>query len=295
MLDIKFIDIPEGTFLMGAISNDGHPLDKETPQVSLFVEEFKISETTITNAQFKEFIDATDYLTTAEKNKGSYVFHLLLDQETKEKSRKVSNLPWWYYVEGACWKHPFGPNSTIEEIMDHPVVHVSWFDAMAFCEWSKTRLPSEAEWEYAARAGSTYKWPWGPDFIKDGKFLANIWQGDFPNINTMEDGYLGTAPAKSFEANDFGIYNVIGNVWEWCANPRYVDLDSFKKFNYKLTPPVNLDNIDNNTEFSMRGGSFLCHDSYCNRYRLGARNGNTASSTTSNCGFRVCKLSLIHI
>ena len=117
MLDINFIDIPEGTFMMGAVSNDGHPLDKETPQVSLFIEKIKISETTITNSQFKEFIDETDYLTTEEKNKGSYVFHLLLDQETKERSKQVSKLSWWYYVEGSCWKHPFDPNSTIKEIM----------------------------------------------------------------------------------------------------------------------------------------------------------------------------------
>ena len=271
---------------MGATTLEGHILDRETPQVEVKVNDFKISETTITNFQFSKFVEESGYITTAEKLGGSYVFHLLLD-ETYRDTIVDDNSNWWIYVKGANWKHPFGPNSNINNILDHPVVHISYFDALEFCEWYGYRLPSEAEWEYAARAGSKYRWSWGDEFLIDNVFQANIWQGDFPHNNTMEDGYLGTAPAKSFKANQFGLYNVIGNVWEWCMNPRYMELSKFNEFDYVINPPFNLNNITENTEFAQRGGSFLCHPSYCNRYRLGARNGNSASSTTSNCGFRV--------
>lgn len=289
MSKINFVNIPSGTFKMGATTDEGHPLDKETPQVSVSIDEFQISDTTITNEHFKEFVDKTNYTTTAETYGGSFVFHLLLDEETKKNSLKVERTLWWYYVKGASWKHPFGPDSNIDDILDHPVVHISYFDALAFCEWGNYRLPSEAEWEYAARAGSEYKWPWGDTFLQDEKYMANIFQGDFPHTNTEKDGFLGTCPAKYFSPNKFGLYNVIGNVWEWCMNPRYLDLETFKTVDYKIYPPYNLENVNDNSQFATRGGSFLCHPSYCNRYRLGARNGNSASSTASNCGFRVCK------
>lgn len=289
MNEIKMIKIPAGDFLMGASTDEGHPLDKETPQVPLHIDEFEISETTITNEQFNKFVDATNYVTTAETYGGSYIFHLLLDDETKKKAMNVSQTPWWLYVEGASWKHPFGPDSNIDDILDHPVVHVSYFDALAFCEWADYRLPSEAEWEYAARAGAKGRWPWGDTFLLDGKYIANIFQGNFPYENTAKDGFIGTCPAKYFEPNDFGLYNVIGNVWEWCMNPRYINLETFKNVDYKIFPPYNLENVNDNSQFATRGGSFLCHSSYCNRYRLGARNGNSSSSTTSNCGFRVCR------
>lgn len=289
MNQINFVNIPAGKFLMGATTDEGHPIDKELPQVEVTIDEFEMSETTITNSQFKDFVEATNYVTDAEKYGGSYVFYMLVDEETAKKSLEVRNTPWWLYVEGASWKHPFGPNSNISEILDHPVVHVSYFDALAFCEWKGYRLPTEAEWEYAARAGSTDKWPWGDDFTLNNKYHANIWQGNFPFENSKEDGFIGTAPAKYFEPNKFGLYNVIGNVWEWCINKRGIDLKEFVNHDYRAYPPFNKDNISEFSEFATKGGSFLCHSSYCNRYRLGARNGNSASSTTSNCGFRVCK------
>lgn len=286
---INFVKIPRGKFLMGATTDVGHPTDKERPQVEVEIDEFEISETTITNKDFKKFVDATNYITVAEKYNASFVFHLLCDEDCKNNARKAPNTPWWLYVEGANWKHPFGPNSSIENIMDHPVVHISYIDAIAFCKWAGYRLPTEAEWEYAARAGEKGRWPWGDEFMPDGKYHANIWQGNFPINNTKEDGFIGTCPAKYFDANNFGLYNVIGNVWEWCSNPRWIDLEDFTKHNYEKYLIDDISLIDEEKQFATKGGSFLCHESYCNRYRLGARNGNTANSSSSNCGFRVCR------
>lgn len=290
MENIKFVKIPKGKFFMGATTKEGYPSDFELPRVELNMQSFEISETTITNYQFKKFIEDTGYITTAEKYNGTFVFHLLLEDEKLRQETKIKNLEWWNYVEGADWKHPFGPDSNIENILDHPVVHVSYIDALEFCKWGGYRLPTEAEWEYAARAGSEYRWPWGSDFLLDKKHHCNIWQGNFPFENSREDGYLGTAPAKSFNPNEFGLYNVIGNVWEWCSNQRGIPLKEFKEKDYKDFLFNNIEEINGEAHFATRGGSFLCHDSYCNRYRLGARNGNTANSTSSNTGFRVCKL-----
>lgn len=287
---INYVKIPKGKFLMGATTSEGKDIDKELPQVEIYLDEFEISETTITNKQFLEFIESTNYVTTAEKYNASFVFYLLADEKLVETSRKAPMTPWWLYVEGANWKQPFGPGSSIENIMDHPVVHVSYIDALEFCKWEGSRLPTEAEWEYAARAGSTSRWPWGDNFILNNKYHANIWQGHFPYENSQEDGFIGTCPAKHFEANTFGLYNVIGNVWEWCSNPRAIDLSEFKNKDYKDFIVNNISSINEESEYAIKGGSFLCHDSYCNRYRLGARNGNTANSTSSNCGFRVCKI-----
>ncbi len=288
-MSIKFVKIPAGEFMMGASTRDGHPFDKELPQVKVKVKEFEIAETTVTNAQFKEFVDATGYVTEAEKYNASFVFYRLLNKDDSITYKEVEHLPWWLYVQGADWQHPTGPNSSIEDIMDHPVVHVSYIDALAFCEWGNYRLPSEAEWEYAARAGSTSKWPWGDEFAPNGKYMANIWQGEFPYENTLEDGFLATCPAKYYDPNNFGLYNIIGNVWEWCSNPRRIDLNEFAGNDFIANPPYDFESIDGNEEIAVKGGSFLCHNSYCNRYRLGARNGNTANSTASNCGFRVCR------
>lgn len=169
--------------------------------------------------------------------------------------------------------------------MDHPVVHVSRNDALAYCAWADKRLPTEAEWEYAGRAGHDHRrFPWGDDLEEGGKHHANTWQGEFPYENTAEDGYVGTAPAKSFSPNDYGLYQMIGNVWEWCLNPGRIDLSEFQektsfdffKENYQPSQDV----------YALKGGSFLCHHSYCQRYRLAGRNANTGHSSTSNTGFR---------
>jgi formylglycine-generating enzyme len=168
-------------------------------------------------------------------------------------------------VFGATWRHPFGPGSSCD--LDHPVVHVSWRDASAYAEWLDCRLPTEAEWEFAARGGlEGCRYPWGDDFAPDGAALANIWEGVFPTSNTAADGWVGTAPVDAFPPNRFGLHNMVGNVWEWCAGgwaPDQADLEV------------------------VRGGSYLCHDSYCNRYRVSARTATTADSSTGHTGFRV--------
>jgi formylglycine-generating enzyme required for sulfatase activity len=189
--------------------------------------------------------------------------------------------PWWINVRGADWEHPAGPRSNWQEIPDHPVVQVSWNDAQAYCRWAGRRLPTEAEWEYAARGGLTGKrYAWGDELHGPaGEHLCNIWQGEFPRNNTEADGFLATAPVRTFQPNGFGLYEVAGNVWEWCSDwflPKY----------YRNAPGDNPQGPTIGRGRVMRGGSFLCHDSYCNRYRVAARSSNTPDSASSNCGFR---------
>jgi formylglycine-generating enzyme required for sulfatase activity len=187
-------------------------------------------------------------------------------------------------VPHAYWAQPEGPPSAILDRLDHPVVHVSWNDAKACCQWSQTRLPTEAEWEMAARGGLEQAcYPWGSELTPDGRHLCNIWQGNFPDRNTLDDGYLGTAPVYAYEPNGFGLHDVVGNVWEWCEDvfsPRYHHITAATDPLYQESGPSR----------SLRGGSFLCHDSYCNRYRVAARSSNTPDSSASNTGFRVVRL-----
>ncbi len=278
----RFIYIEGGRFLMGTDTKEGFPADGEGPVREVELDGFYISPYTVTNQEFKQFVDETGYVTEAERFGWSFVFHLLASEEMKAKVTKVPvEVPWWLPIEGACWKTPEGPDSNIDDRMNHPVVHVSWNDAEAYCKWSGTRLPTEAEWEYAARGGLEQKtYPWG-DLLKPGKeYLCNIWQGKFPDVNHASDGYIGTAPVDAYQPNGYGLYNVAGNVWEWCADwfsPRYHTVTSNR--NPKYTTPTG--------RRSMRGGSFLCHRSYCNRYRVAARSSNTPDSSSSNCGFRV--------
>lgn len=276
------VRIPGGKFLMGTNVGDGFPEDGEAPIHNVRVRPFKMAPYTVTNAQFSDFIQATGYVTDAEKYGWSFVFHLLVSEATKQSvTQKVQHTPWWWVVEGATWDHPEGPDSDISARLDHPVVHVSWNDADAYCAWRGVRLPTEAEWECAARGGLEQKrYPWGNELTPDGAHQCNIWQGDFPQTNTEEDGYLATAPAVSFPANGYGLYNVAGNVWEWCS-------DWFATNIHQRGGKDNPAGPQEGESRVMRGGSYLCHHSYCNRYRVGARSANTPDSSTGNMGFRV--------
>ncbi|TQS74985.1 formylglycine-generating enzyme family protein [Ornithinibacillus gellani] len=280
-IEHEMVYIPGGSYLMGTNYKQGFPADGEGPIHKVEVKPFYIDVHTVTNKQFQTFIDATGYVTEAERFGWSFVFHLLVSPETKKKVvQRVQQTPWWFVVEGAYWKQPEGPDSSIENRLDHPVVHVSWNDALAYCEWAGKRLPTEAEWEFAARGGLEQKmYPWGDELTPDGEHYCNIWQGTFPNENTAEDGFIGTAPAKSFPENGFGLYNVAGNVWEWCS-------DWFATNIHKRGGKQNPQGPDTGKSRVMRGGSYLCHYSYCNRYRVAARTSNTPDSSTGNIGFR---------
>lgn len=277
------IHLPGGTFLMGSEDADGWASDGEGPIRPVTVDPFWIDATTVTNARFETFIEETGYITEAERFGWSYVFLVLLPRSKQRKLREsstVQGLQWWYAVEGAYWRKPEGPGSHLKKRMDHPVVHVSWTDAANYASWAGKRLPTEAEWEFAARGGiEQQRYPWGNELTPGNRHRCNIWQGDFPKNNTAEDGYVGTAPARSFRPNEFGLYNVAGNVWEWCA-------DWFSPDWHRQGTRTNPRGPESGESRVMKGGSFLCHHSYCNRYRLGARTANTPDSSISNCGFR---------
>lgn len=284
----NMIHIKGGAFLMGTDTNEGFEEDLEGPATEVFVADFYISPYPVTNQEFLAFFLDTGYVTDAERYGSSHVFHLLIQEAERKNYPAVSGAEWWLEVTDANWRMPEGKQSSIADRMDHPVVHVSKNDAEAYCKWAGNRLPTEAEWEYAARGGlSQARFPWGNELRAEGKFHANVWQGEFPHFNTQEDGFLGTAPVKSFDPNGYGLYQTSGNVWEWCLNPGRIPLSTFQK---KTPQDFLAENKTNREElFALRGGSFLCHCSYCQRYRVAGRNSNTRSSSTSNMGFRCVK------
>lgn len=275
------IYIQGGIFSMGTNDAEGYPADGEGPVREIEVSSFYIDQYAVTNRQFKSFIDATGYQTDAEQYGWSFVFHHFVSEDTLAKvNQYVQGTPWWLVVEGAAWNHPEGPDSSIVKRMDHPVVHISWNDAKAYCNWANKRLPTEAEWEFAARGGlhqQTY--PWGNEFMPNGTHYCNTWQGKFPNENEGTDGYLGTAPVKTYPSNGYGLYQMVGNVWEWCS-------DWFSNQSNRLQEKKDPAGPLRGESKVMRGGSYLCHRSYCNRYRVAARTSNTTDSSTGNLGFR---------
>jgi len=260
-------------------------LDGESPIRKVKVNSFYLDECMVTNAQFKEFIEDTNYLTDANKYNWSFVFQGFMDVGDY---KVVVQAPWWLAVPESAWNRPFGPGSSIERLEDHPVVHVSWNDANAYCAWAGKRLPTEAEHERAARGGLEQKlFPWGDEIYNTAakteieKHRCNIWQGNFPEENTREDGFFYTAPAISFEPNAYGLYNMVGNAWEWVSDwwssthsPKY---------------QVNPQGPNTGVQKVQRGGSYLCHKSYCYRYRVSARIGNEPDTSTGNLGFRCAK------
>jgi sulfatase modifying factor 1 len=256
-----------GPFLMGTDVADGFPEDGEGPIRKVTVAPFWIDPLPITNERFARFVDATGFVSEAEREGWSFVFGGLLPDDF-EDTAAVAEAQWWRQVFGATWRHPEGPQSDVADRADHPVVHVSWNDAQAYCAWAGVRLPTEEEWEFAARGGlEQARYPWGDELTPDGRWMCNIWQGTFPVRNTLEDGYLGAAPAGSFPANGFGMRDVSGNTWDWVAD--------------RFAP--------GGPTMVIRGGSYLCHDSYCNRYRVAARTFNTPDSSTGNMGFRCAR------
>lgn len=272
--------IPAGTSMMGDSSDDRNPGDGEVPRHAVTLHEFSIDTTTVTNDDFARFVEDTGYATEAETFGFSAVFHLALAAPAEDVLGAPSGTPWWFGVRGADWRHPGGRDSTIDELGEHPVVHVSWNDANAYCEWAGRRLPTEAEWEFAARGGiDGAKYPWGNDEVDAGGWRANIWQGEFPRVNTREDGFLTTAPVRTFQPNGYGLWQPVGNVWEWCE-------DWFDPNYYRRSPEVAPTGPEHGQARVLRGGSYLCHISYCNRYRNSARSQNTPDSSMGNTGFR---------
>jgi formylglycine-generating enzyme required for sulfatase activity len=273
-----------GSFLMGS-ADKRFPDDGEGPVREVALRSFSIACHAVSNLQFGDFVRETGYTTDAERYGWSFVFDGLLDEERRQNALARSReTPWWVQVPHAYWAQPEGESSSILERLDHPVVHISWNDAKAYCFWSGTRLPTEAEWEMAARGGlERALYPWGNQLLVDGEHRCNIWQGSFPEKNTLDDGFLGTAPVHAFKPNDYGLHNVAGNVWEWCE-------DYFSPTYHSKTSSVDPINRDPSPNRSLRGGSFLCHESYCNRYRVSARSSNTPDSAASNIGFRVVQM-----
>jgi formylglycine-generating enzyme len=261
----RWCEIPAGTFTMGSDDADAIAGDGEGPARRAAVDAFRIGAATVTNAEFAAFVRATRHVTDAERFGRSFVFFLQLPAAQRERARAaVAELPWWLPVEDACWQRPEGAGSHVRDRARHPVVHVSWRDATAYCEWAGVRLPSETEWERAARGGlEGRRFAWGDElFDAAGVPRCNVFRGTFPNAPAP--GWLpGPIDAQAGAPNSFGLFNVCGNVWEWCADAR------------------------EGGQRALRGGSFLCHDSYCNRYRVAARSANTADTSASHIGFRV--------
>jgi sulfatase modifying factor 1 len=265
---------------MGSVDPLAYAADGEGPVHEVELSAFAIDAVAVTNDRFAGFVDATGHRTEAERFGWSFVFGGFLPDDFPD-TRGVEGAPWWRQVHGASWRRPRGPHSDLDGLAEHPVVHVSWNDAQAYCTWAGMRLPTEAEWECAARGGRPgASFPWGDELEPGGEHRMNVFQGTFPALDLGDDGFAGTAPVDAYPPNDYGLHNMTGNVWEWCAD--WFDVGSYRAGRRRdPTGPAS------GTHRVMRGGSYLCHESYCRRYRVAARSSNTPDSSAGNIGFRV--------
>jgi formylglycine-generating enzyme len=296
------IYVPPGTFWMGW---EEKAFIDTTPIHQVHIDGFLLDKVEVTNRQYAQFVKATGYITVAERKPDAKDFPDAPPENLVPGSlvftpppRSVplnSHYRWWQYVPGASWRHPEGPASNLTGRANYPVVQVAWDDAVAYAKWAHKRLPTEAEFEYAARGGLDRKWfSWGDELKPGGKWRANIWQGKFPNQNTAEDGFKSTAPVGSFPANGYGLYDMTGNVWQWCSDwyrsDYYATLPAGKTV---INPRGPIDSFDPTEPGTLkrvqRGGSFLCTDQYCARYLVGARGKGEISSGCSNVGFRCAR------
>ncbi len=276
--------VPGGSFRMGGDDPDAIVADGEGPVRSVHVSAFLIDRCAVTTADFAVFVADTGYRTEAEQFGWSFVFEGLLTPCARDGVvGSLPGAPWWQAVRGATWRSPRGPGSDVDALGRHPVVHVSFNDALAYAAWAGKRLPTEAEWEKAARGGlDQRRYPWGDELTPLGEHRCNIWQGTFPAHDTGEDGHVGTAPVSAFSPNGFGLFNMVGNVWEWTADRWSADWHVAESITTR-TDPAGPPGGDSRV---VRGGSYLCHESYCTRYRVAARTHNTPDSSTGHTGFR---------
>lgn len=305
--------IPGGEFTMGSDHKDSKKDEKPPHQVK--VDSFWMDATPVTNRQFKEFVDATGYVTTAEKAPTVEEIMSQVPPGTPPPPRELlvpaslvfkpsmgpvslnSNRAWWEWKPGANWKHPLGPESSLEGKEDHPVVQISWFDAVAYAKWAGKRLPTEAEWEFAAYGGQKdVQYVWGNEEFSEENPQVNIWQGEFPYKSTKPNGRMGTTPVKAFKPNPYGLYDMSGNVWQWCSDLYHVShYQNEAKKGLSINPAGPMTSLDPEEPFAVkhvhRGGSFLCHRSYCKGYRVTARMKTCPDTSLNHLGFR-CVLAI---